>query len=209
MLKTNSLIFTMLLSLIIFINCSPTEKSKVTNPDLKNQFVDQRDNQTYATKTIGNQTWMLADLKYQSPNSYCYENDLKNCETYGRLYPFDEAKNICPKGWKLPSNDDWKILEINLGMKKSQADSIRIWRGNYEGDLLKKQLEIKLAGSGSYKGQKFEGKNIYAKYWVDAPGPTGQQFSMFRMVMKNNSKIYSDQVSKSNICCVRCIKEIE
>ena len=38
------------------------------------------------------------------------------------------------------------------------------------------------------------------------PGPTGQQFSMYRMLNKDNPKIYSDQVAKMNLCCVRCVR---
>jgi uncharacterized protein (TIGR02145 family) len=207
MSKINSLHFSTFLSLILVLSCSPPEASNKTTTKIKNQFTDLRDSQTYRTKTIGHQTWMLSDLKYPSPNSFCYENNPQNCESFGRLYNLNEAKTNCPKGWKLPNDKDWKILEMKLGMKKNQADSIRIWRGNSEGDQFKKQLEIKFTGSGSYQGKKFEGKNSYSKYWVATAGPTGEQFSLFRMVMKNNSKIYSDQVAKMNLCCVRCIKE--
>lgn len=193
------------LLLAIFFNCSPIEKSK---PQLENlHIVDSRDNQTYPIKKIGQHYWMLRNLNYATPSSFCYDNDPKNCESSGRLYHFNEAKNICPAGWKLPNNQNWKDLEESLRMNPPQLDSIRIWRKITNENLLNEFLGKEFAGSGSSKGYKFEGKNLYTKFWVDQDGPTGQQFGLFRMMMKNKSSIYNDQLAKMNLCCIRCIQK--
>lgn len=69
---------------------------------------------TYNTVLIGNQCWMKENLNYQPGNSWCYDNNYSNCNTYGRLYDWKTALNVCPTGWHLPGDDEWKILEGNV-----------------------------------------------------------------------------------------------
>lgn len=89
---------------------------------------------------------------------YCYNDDEANCTTYGALYLWDEAmaystspgaQGICPAGWHIPTDDEWKTLEISLGMSQTQADATN-WRGTDQGTQLKpggiSGLSIPLAG---------------------------------------------------------------
>jgi len=70
--------------------------------------------------------------------------------TYGVLYNWQAAmagsasssaspsgvQGICPTGWHLPSDAEWKTLELFLGMTQAQADAVG-WRGTDEGGKLK------------------------------------------------------------------------
>ena len=46
------------------------------------------------------------------------------------------VQGVCPSGWHLPSDAEWKELEIHLGMSQSEADQ-SLWRGTDEGEKLK------------------------------------------------------------------------
>ena len=107
--------------------CSPIEDS----------FTDPRDNTVYKTVKIGDQIWMAENLNYDSPNSFFQYNDPSYGDVYGRLYSFYEAQEVCPAGWHLPSDDEWKELEMSLGMSQSDADIDGTWRGTDEGGVLK------------------------------------------------------------------------
>ncbi len=75
-----------------------------------------------------------------SIEKYCYNDVPANCETYGGLYQWDEimqytttpgVQGICPSGWHLPTGEEWKQMEMALGMSQSEADLYN-WRGTDE-----------------------------------------------------------------------------
>jgi len=73
-----------------------------------------------------------------------------NYSTYGVLYNWTAALNgsagssinpsgvqgICPNGWHIPSDNEWKELELFLGMDPSVVDNTA-WRGTDQGNKLK------------------------------------------------------------------------
>ena len=52
-------------------------------------------------------------------------------QTYGYLYSLPAALIAVPKegGWRLPTDEDWKKLELALGMCSCEVDEINAWRG--------------------------------------------------------------------------------
>lgn len=77
--------------------------------------VTDADGNVYATVIIGEQEWLAENLRYQTENSWCYDDDPENCLEYGRLYTWYTLYSACPSGWHLPTNADWSRLEENLG----------------------------------------------------------------------------------------------
>ena len=109
-------------------------------------FTDPRNEQTYETVQIGDQCWMAENLNIGEMingteemtdngviEKYCYDNDPVNCETYGGLYQWDEMmeytttpvmQGICPSGWHVPTDDEWKILEGTVDSQYPVGDPI-------------------------------------------------------------------------------------
>ena len=127
--------------------------------------------------TIGTQRWARANLNVgtmipgannqtnnSTPEKYCYNDTESNCTTYGALYQWDEAmqyvttegaQGLCPTGSHIPTDAEWKTLEMHLGMTQATADTTS-WRGTDQGTQLKpggsSGLNMPLAGDRATGG---------------------------------------------------------
>lgn len=112
------------------------------------QLTDKRDGEKYKTVKIGEQVWMAENLRYASGNyittdrdwvevggskKYCwYDDNISYKHTYGALYTYHAAKNACPEGWHLPSDEEWTILTNYLGGKKVAGTKMKSATGWYK-----------------------------------------------------------------------------
>ncbi len=89
--------------------------------------------QVYNTIQIFSQCWLQKNLNVGTKiygeigmsnngliEKYCYNNSEDSCSKYGGLYSWEEmmqynfiqgTQGICPTGWHIPTDDEWKILE--------------------------------------------------------------------------------------------------
>jgi len=65
----------------------------------------------YPVKYIGGLNWMGKNLNHKVDDSWCFDDDPKNCQKYGRLYTWEAAKEACASvGWRLPTDQEWRDL---------------------------------------------------------------------------------------------------
>jgi uncharacterized protein (TIGR02145 family) len=119
--------------------------------------------QVYNTIQIFGQCWLKENLNVgemipgtmeQVDNGtiekYCYDNDIDSCTKYGGLYQWNEmmqytaqqsARGICPPGWHLPADEEWKVLEgavdSQYGIGNAEWDLFEESRGYDAGTNLK------------------------------------------------------------------------
>jgi len=96
-------------------------------------FNDSRDGKTYKTVKIGSQTWMAQNLAFKVDYGvWAYENNPNNVNTYGYLYCWTIANQVCPDGWHLPNKSEWESLINTLGKDigggKIKEAGIKHWK---------------------------------------------------------------------------------
>jgi uncharacterized protein (TIGR02145 family) len=188
-------------------------------------FTDTRDGQTYQPVKIGTQTWMAENLNYLTESgSWCYNDSASYCKKYGRLYDWKTAKTVCPKGWKLPSREDWDYLaQASGGGKESDDDGITYWYG--AGKKLKSKSgwnnrDDGKNGNGTNDfgfsalsgGYRLSGVDFYDFYGVGEDGfwwtatDSGSNYAYYRGMNRNDS-VYEYCNRNDYGCSVRCVKE--
>lgn len=136
-------------------------------------FVDERDGTEYCITTIGTQVWMADNLQFASDsNSYLNVSSPSTVNAvYGRLYTFEEANQACPSGWHLPTDEEWKTLEMTLGMSALEADALND-RGTDEGAQLKSVEGWNASMNTSVGGTNSAGFNaVPSGEWNPSFGP--------------------------------------
>lgn len=125
------------------------------------EMTDDRDGQVYKIVEIGEQTWMVENLNYESVNSHCFNDSTQYCAKYGRYYTWAAAmdsagiwspngkgcgdsqicsptypvRGICAKGWHLPTSEEWSTLLSKDDFSKAgqMLKSAVGWIGNQNG----------------------------------------------------------------------------
>lgn len=177
-------------------------------------FTDPRDGQTYKTVEIGNRTWFAENLNYETSNSWWYDNSFANGDIYGRLYLWDAAMIACPSGWHLSTDDEWKTLEMQLGLSQSEADQPG-WRGTDEGKELKSTsgwnnggngmdvVSFKALPGGYHKAGDFSGLGHYSGWWSSTE--FGISYAWCRSLLSNIDGIRRENYHKGYGLSVRCV----
>jgi len=208
------------------------------------------DGNIYPTIKIGNQWWMAENLKVThyrngevikqitgtkewsviSDGAYCnYENNANYVDTYGRLYNWYavmSTNGLAPEGWHIPSDEEWKEMEMYLGMSRAEADAYG-WRGANVGGKLKatgiigvgngqwfppntgatneSQFTALPGGFRNDAGYFFYLGYAAAFFWSSTEDTNGSPLS--RVLEYNHSDISRTHYSKNHGLSIRCIRD--
>jgi uncharacterized protein (TIGR02145 family) len=243
-------ILLILLSLILSF-CDKPELEPGPEPNENwtsgDDWLDTRDEQSYATIQIGDQVWMADNLvylpklshpsneSYTDPYYYVFDYEgtsvseaqaTDNYQTYGVLYNWPAAKEACPTGWHLPTDDEWKKLEKSLGMSQTVADSVYS-RGTNEGGKLKEiglshwvglntgatnESGFTALPGGVYKGGHtppyyFSEEGFHAFFWSSTDKTDEINKAWNRQLYCNSSKVIRSSTRYYCGISVRCVKD--
>ena len=139
-------------AVFLVASLSSCKKEDIKQPETG--MVTDKEGNVYKTVKIGNQWWMAENLKTVHYNdgtliaqiegrAAMWSKDTAGayCSgAYGVLYNWyaihTAQHEVAPEGWHIPSDEDWKELEVFLGMSASDAERCN-WRGTNQGDKLK------------------------------------------------------------------------
>jgi len=201
------------------------------------------DGNVYQTVKIGEQCWMMENLKvthYRNGDpiphvtdgstwgglytgAYCeYDNNSVHVTTYGRLYNWyavADGRNIAPEGWHVPTDEEWKQLEMYLGMSQAEADATG-WRGTDEGSKLKETGTTHwsydtgatnesgftaLPGGYRYIDGTFLSMSDIADFWSSTDSSSDSAW--YRYLDRGRSQVHRDGRHKQFGFSVRCVRD--
>ena len=194
-------------------------------------MTDSRDGQSYKTVTIGSQTWMAQNLNYVTENSYCKEDNTTNCTKYGRLYTWAAAmdsagmwsvngkgcgykttcsptypvRGVCPTGWHLPTEAEFKTLFSAVGGPSVAGKKLKSrngWNNNGNGtdDYSFSALPV---GNWSYQGGGDVGHRT--SFWSSID--FGEYAAVLMELAYDNDSAFLPVDVSSLGYSVRCVKD--
>lgn len=214
-----------------------------TEGEVQFNALTDADGKSYSAVKIGTQVWMAENLVcasgiYTEDNSswsalrdndtdaaYCYlENETSNRDTYGALYTYAAALSACPAEWHLPSDDEWKALEMTLGMSEADADKTGGRGTNNEGSKLAGNSDLWTIGNLTANSEfgtsgfsalpggirdrnngSFGGVSQGGAWWSSTQTDSSNAYR--RTLSYINSSIVRYEYSKSYGFSVRCVRD--
>ena len=206
----------------------------VLTPSLLAQdFAVDVDGNQYVTTTIGSQTWMAQNLrvtKYNNgdpiPNvqddaSWSAQNgtgawshfDNNSAYDYdlGKFYNFyatEDARGLCPEGWRMPTREDWEELRDYLGGEAVAASGLKATGGAYywtEPMVGDNTYGFNAVGTG-HRNQSgaFNSLGTSGVWWSSTKGTTG---SIAVRMYNNTNELKVVGILRVDGAAVRCIKD--
>lgn len=194
---------------------------------------DRNNNQIeYATVKIGDQCWMKENLRTNpdfslepktgdnlQPACTYPGGSSENVTVYGLLYNYPAAtySNLCPEGWRLPTQVEFETLMANVAscgnttdyVAKALADNGNVWN-QANGSCLPGYNPSENNASGfsarpaGYWNYSHAGLGHGAAFWVT---PTATNASNYRFYIENDHATINGQSVNNHDCLsVRCIK---
>ena len=181
-----------------------------TSAQVTGTYTDPRDGRQYKTVSIGTQTWMAENLAYKSDNGcYVYENIESNLASFGYLYTWETANKVCPAGWHLSSQKDWKTLSTFLGGETIAADKLKE-SGTIHWQKPVSQTTNESGFTAIPGGYRNENGDFYVLgyngwWWCSDERDTEKAYHV--LIYGHTKEVTISYIKKSNGFSVRCVKD--
>ncbi len=181
----------------------------------KQKLTDPRDNQSYDIIEIEQQAWMAQDLRYDTEcpdcpkeyRSYCFD-----CTEKGAFYTWRLAINVCPGGWRLPSEADYHELLVSAGLPIENV--AKIFGMDKDGNTGKKlitggSVQLNLQKGGFVKNGKLKYEYIDGNYWTASEYLDKKMNNAHSLWVKKDGSLAFTYYKKDVALKVRCVTNIE
>ena len=169
-------------------------------------MVDERDLQEYKIVKIGDDVWMAGNLNYETEGSVCGggsdEDSDGDCDTYGRLYNFEAASQICPDGWRLPTESE--ALKVTEGRSGSALRTADLWDVGSHVAVGTDEIGFSAIPSGYFKDGEYYGTGSSFVAWTSSKvGGRLRQLHVYGAIAPGTH----DTLEEDDFGSVRCVKE--
>ena len=137
------------------------------------------------------------------------------------MYRFDNSHGVCPDGWHIPTDDEWRVLEMSIGLTEAETNIFFNARGVDAGGKLKAPGEefwnapnagatdefgFHAVGSGFINiDRNYSSLRIYSPIWTST---LKEDEPLIRGVAYDHSEIYRGLATGNIVgCAVRCVKD--
>jgi uncharacterized protein (TIGR02145 family) len=194
--------------------------------------VTDTEGNVYSYVTICGKNWMAESLKTtkyrngdaitngtsgfnwstSTTGAYVYPNgEINKVDSFGLLYNIyavNDGRGVCPSGWRLPTDAEWKELEICQGMTSTEADLT-----GFRGTIAPKLREGGTSGLnlrlGGYVFQDGSYQSVYTRGFFWSGTSEGASGNWYRGVTNpenasNGAKVRREPQTFG--MCIRCIQ---
>lgn len=216
-----------------FVSCSDDDELIVT-PEERGTVTDSEGNE-YKWVRIGDLCWTTSNALNGTPcydatypgswgDEYVFESDEdvdymmdEYMPEYGNLMTFEDAMDSAPEGWRLPTDEDWKNLELHLGMGKA-VNAIG-WRTGAAQLMMQKEgteLNMQLGGgiiwtASYYMILKFMHFKEYGYYWTSTIDESYKDFqaAYYRKLCFGKNAVERRATKTSRLMSVRWVRDVK
>lgn len=168
---------------------------------------DPRDGRRYAVVDVGGRNWLGRNLAFGVQPSWCFGGADEECESGGRLYPWESAMQACLPGWRLSTEQDWIALERALDMDESALEKEGP-RGTNQGVRMRSGgdsgLDVLMTGYRRPDGS-FVRRGERAAFWTSTEDDAAAAWH--RDIRLDTGTVYRSSVPKDYALSVRCVQE--
>lgn len=143
---------------------------------------------------------------------------------YGYLYTFSGAKLAVPKGWRLPTDEDWQQLERSFGLSEQEVQRFEAWRGQGLAPLMSQggatNFNAVYSGGKAYTAentQYYTNKNRAWYFWTSSLTVQNDsiEIATIRLSNKYTDKVWRGTSRITNLrgypiaYSVRCVRDLK
>jgi len=176
--------------------------------------------QTWTTKNLDVTTYRNGEVIPQvqdanawaniSTGAWCYyENNTANGSSYGKLYNWyavNDPRGLAPKGYHIPTSNEWTILSENLGGTSEAGTKMKStsgWKNN--GNGTNTSGFAGLPGGNRDNDGGFDNVGAGGNWWSSSGG--GTNFAWYHNLYDFDGVVYRSYYYKQNGFSVRCLRD--